>query len=111
MTPVKHNLSAIKGEFITLTIGYNGAVEAEDLFSCVRKFAQDEQYRAKFNIEVSKDNLTVDESCRIILSLDTNELHAGRYAWDLFIWAGSRPMKCLVKGQLTILEGVSNRGK
>lgn len=54
MTPVKHNLSAIKGEFITLTIGYNGIVEAEDLFSCVRKFAQDEQYRAKFNIEVSR---------------------------------------------------------
>lgn len=46
MTPVKHNLSAIKGEYITLTIGYNGTVEAEDLFSCVRKFAQDEQYRA-----------------------------------------------------------------
>ena len=44
-------------------------------------------------------------------AVDTNELHAGRYAWDLFIWAGSRPIKCLVKGQLTILEGVSNRGK
>ena len=59
MTPVKHNLSAIKGEFITLTIGYNGEVEPE----------------------------------------------------DLFVWAGGRPVKCLVKGQLTILEGVSNRGK
>ncbi len=111
MTPVEHNLSAIKGEFITLTIGYNSTVEAEDLFSCVRKFAQDEQYRAKFNIEVSKDNLTADERCRIILSLDTNQLKTGKYAWDLFIWAGSRPMKCLVKGQLNILEGVSNRGK
>ena len=33
MTPVKHNLSDIKGEYITLTIGYNGTVEAEDLFS------------------------------------------------------------------------------
>lgn len=105
MTPVRHNLSAIKGEFITLTIGYKGTVDAEDLFSCVRKFAQDEQYRAKFNIEVSKDNLAADESCRIILSLDTNELHTGRYG------AGSRPIKCLVKGQLTILEGISNRGK
>ena len=111
MTPVKHNLSAIKGEFITLTIGYSGEVEVEDLFSCVRKFTYDEWYRAKFNIAVSKDNLAAGESCRIILSLDTNELHAGRYAWDLFIWAGSRPVKCLVKGQLTILEGVSNRGK
>lgn len=33
MTPVRHNLSAIKGEFITLTIGYKGTVDAEDLFS------------------------------------------------------------------------------
>lgn len=111
MTPVKHNLSVIRGEFITLTIGYNGEVEPEDLFSCVRKFVQDDHYETKFNIAVSKDNLAVGESCRIILSLDTNELHAGRYVWDLFIWAGSRPIKCLVKGQLTILEGVSNRGK
>lgn len=111
MTPVKHNLSAIKGEFITLTIGYNGTVEAEDLFSCVRNFVQDDHYETKFNIAVSKDNLAAGESCRIILSLDTNELHDGRYVWDLFIWAGSRPIKCLVKGQLTILEGVSNRGK
>lgn len=109
--PVGHNLSAIKGEFITLTIGYNGTVEAEDLFSCVRKFPQDEQYKAKFNIEVSKDNLAADERCRIILSLDTNELLVGKYVWDLFIWVGGRPIKCLVKGQLTILEGVSNRGK
>lgn len=111
MTPVKHNLSAIKGEFITLTIGYNKTVEPEDLFSCARKFTHDEQYKAKFNIDVSKDNLTADERCRIILSLDTKELNVGRYVWDLFIWAGGRPVKCLVKGQLTILEGVSNRGK
>ena len=111
MTPVEHNLVAIKGEFITLTIGYNGTVEAEDLFSCVRKFAQDEQYKAKFNIEVSKDNLTADERCRIIISLDTNGLKVGKYVWDLFIWGGSHPVKCLVKGKVTILEGVSNRGK
>ena len=36
MTPVKHNLSAIKGEFITLTIGYNGTVEGRG-FVLVRK--------------------------------------------------------------------------
>lgn len=111
MTPVKHNLTAIKGEFVSLTIGYSVEIEASDLFACVRKYVHDEEYEAKFNIEVSKDNLTADESCRIILSLDTKKLHAGRYAWDLFIWAGSRPVKCLVKGQVTILEGVSNRGK
>lgn len=111
MTPVKHNLSAIKGEFITLTIGYNKIVEPEDLFACVRNFVQDDHYQVKFNITVSKDNLTVDERCRIILSLDTKELNAGRHVWDLFVWAGDRPVKCLVKGQLTILEGVSNRGK
>lgn len=111
MTPVKHNLSAIKGELITLTIGYNVEVDPEDLFSCVRKFTYDEWYRAKFNIIVSKDNLAAGESCRIILSLDTKEFLDGRYVWDLFVWAGGRPVKCLVKGQLTILEGVSNRGK
>lgn len=111
MTPVKHNLSVIRGEFIILTIGYNGEVESEDLFACVRKFVQDDHYEAKFNIAVSKDNLAVGESCRIILSLDTKNLNVGRYVWDLFVWAGDRPVKCLVKGQLTILEGVSNRGK
>lgn len=111
MTPVKHNLSVIRGEFITLTIGYNGEVESEDLFACVRKFVQDDHYEAKFNIAVSKDNLAVGESCRIILSLDTKNLNVGRYVRDLFVWAGDRPVKCLVKGQLTILEGVSNRGK
>ena len=111
MTPVKHNLSSIRGEFITLSVGYSGSVEPEDLFSCVRKFVQDDHYEAKFNITVSKDNLATGERCRIILSLDTKELLDGRYAWDLFIWAGGRPVKCLVKGQLTILEGVSNRGK
>lgn len=111
MTPVKHNLSAIKGEFITLTIGYNGEVEPGDLFSCVRKFVQDDHYEAKFNVTVSKDNLATGECCRIILSLDTKELLDGRYVWDLFVWADGRPVKCLVKGQLTILEGVSNRGK
>ena len=85
MTPAKHNLSAIKGEFITLTIGYNGEVESEDLFACVRKFVQDDHYEAKFNIAVSKDNLAVGESCRIILSLDTKNLNVGRYVWDLFV--------------------------
>ncbi len=111
MTPVKHNLSAIKGEFITLTIGYNGAVEPDDLFACVRQFVQDDHYEAKFNITVSKDNLAAGERCRIILSLDTKEFLDGRYVWDLFVWADGRPVKCLVKGQLTIIEGVSNRGK
>lgn len=111
MTPVKHNISAIKGEFITLTIGYNSSVEPEDLFACIRQSTYDEWYRAKFNITVSKDNLAAGERCRIILSLDTKELNVGRYAWDLFVWVEDRPVKCLVGGQLTIFEGVSNRGK
>ena len=72
MTPVKHNLSAVKGEFITLTIGYNSSVEPEDLFSCVRKFVQDDHYEAKFNITVSKDNLAAGERCRIILKAKSN---------------------------------------
>lgn len=111
MLPVKHNLTAIKGEFVSLTVGCGIEIEASDLFSCVRKNAHDEEYETKFNIEVSKDNLAADEVCNIILSLDTNNLNIGNHQWDLFIWGGSRPIKCLVKGQLTILEGVSNRGK
>ena len=97
MTPVKHNLSAIKGEFITLTIGYNSSVEPEDLFSCVRKFVQDDHYEAKFNITLSKDNLAAGESCKIILSLDTKELNVGRYVWDLFVWAWIDRLNVLLK--------------
>ena len=35
----------------------------------------------------------------------------GVYYWDLFIWAGNRPVKCLVKGKILIKQGISNRGK
>lgn len=111
MTPVKHNLSAIKGEFVSLTIGYSVEIEASDLFACVRKYMWDEEYITKFDIQTTTDGLADGERCKIILTLDTNNLACGNYQYDLFIWAGSRSMKCLVKGQLTILEGVSNRGK
>ena len=70
MLPVLHNFNAIKGELISLNIGYNNVVASENLFACVRK-----------------------------------------YQWDLFIWNGNRPIKCLVKGQVDIIEGISNRGK
>lgn len=44
-------------------------------------------------------------------SLDTNGLEVGKYQWDLFLWSGDHPIKCLVKGQINIIEGISNRGK
>ena len=57
------------------------------------------------------DALKDDEACKITLSLDTNTLEAGKYQWDLFLWNGDRPIKCLVKGQVNVIEGISNRGK
>lgn len=109
--PVLHNFKAIQGEVISLNIGYNNAVSSDNLFACVRKLAHDEAYKAKFNIDVSEDDLEADEVSKIALSLDTNSLEVGKYQWDLFLWSGDHPIKCLVKGQVNIIEGISNRGK
>lgn len=109
--PVLHNIKAIQGEVISLNVGYNNIVSSDNLFACVRKLAHDEAYKAKFNINVSEVDLEADELCKIDLSLDTNSLEVGKYQWDLFLWSGDHPIKCLVKGQINIIEGVSNRGK
>ena len=109
--PVLHNFNAIKGEVISLKIGYNNVVASENLFACVRKYANSEDYKAKFNIDVSEENLATNEACKIALYLDTSCLEIGKYQWDLFLWAGGHPVKCLVKGQIDIINGVSNRGK
>lgn len=109
--PVLHNLDAIKGEVISLNIGYNNLVDETNLFACVRKCPYDEEYKAKFNIDVSEDDLEANELCKIALSLDTNGLEVGKYQWDLFLWSSDHPIKCLVKGQVNIIEGISNRGK
>ena len=111
LLPVLHNFNAIKGELISLNIGYNNVVASENLFACVRKYWTDEDYKAKFDISVSTDDLENDEASKITLSLDTNPLEVGKYQWDLFLWNGNRPIKCLVKGQVDIIEGISNRGK
>lgn len=109
--PVLHNFNAIKGEVISLNIGYNNLVASESLFACVRKNLMDEDYKAKFDIGVSTDELESDEASKITLTLDTNALEVGKYQWDLFLWSGDHPIKCLVKGQINIVEGISNRGK
>ena len=109
--PVLHNFKAVQGEVISLNIGYNNVVASESLFACVRKYSPDEGYKAKFDIDVSTDELENDEASKITLSLDTNALAVGKYQWDLFIWNGGRPIKCLVKGQVNVIEGISNRGK
>ena len=41
---------------------------------------------------------------------DTDTLSRGNHYWDLFLWSGNKPIKCLIKGEITICEGVSNRG-
>ena len=109
--PVLHNFNVIKGEAITLNVGYTNAVDSESLFACVRKYPTDEEYKAKFDIAVSQEGLEGDELSKIILSLDTNTLDYGKYYWDLFLWSGEKPIKCLIKGEITIAEGISNRGK
>ena len=109
--PVLHNFNAIKGEVISLHIGYNNVVVSESLFACVRKYANSEDYEAKFNIGVSYEDLQPDEACKIALYLDTSVLNIGKYQWDLFLWVEEHPVKCLVKGQIDIINGVSNRGR
>lgn len=111
MLPIQHNFNAIKGEVISIKIGYNNVVASENLFACVRKYANSEDYKAKFNIDVSGENLATNEACKIALYLDTSVLEIGKYQWDLFLWVGDHPVKCLVKGQIDIINGVSNRGK
>lgn len=111
MAPQTHNLNAVKGEFVSLIVGYGVSVDTSDVFACIRKTMWQDDYDAKFNIEVIHDDLAQGEACKIKLVLDTNVLEAGVYVWDLFLWGGSRPIKCLVKGKLTVSEGVSNRGK
>lgn len=109
--PVLHNFKAVQGEVISLNVGYNNTVSSDNLFACVRKLAHDEDYKAKFDIGVSTDELESDEASKITLSLDTSALEVGKYQWDLFLWSGDHPIKCLVKGQINIVDGISNRGK
>lgn len=106
-----HNLNAVRGEFVSLIVGYGVDVDASEHIACIRKTSWQDDYEAKFNIEVLHDDLAQGEACKIKLVLDTNLVKAGGYVWDLFLWGGSRPIKCLVRGKLTIAEGVSNRGE
>ena len=83
--PVLHNFNAIKGEVISLSIGYNNVVASESLFACVRKYSPDEEYKAKFDIDVSTDELENDEASKITLSLDTNALAVGKYQGLIYL--------------------------
>ena len=47
--PVLHNFNVIKGEIITLNVGYTNMVESENLFACVRRYPTDEDYNAMMN--------------------------------------------------------------
>ena len=101
MLPVEHNMSVYKGEYIALTIGCDSVINADDVFACLRRYSWDDSEQPLLEGEKSKLNLT----------LDTNSIDSGTYYWDLFIWAGNRPVKCLVKGKIIIKQGISNRGK
>lgn len=61
MLPVQHNFNVIKGEAITLNVGYTNAVDSESLFACVRKYPTDDEYKAKFDVAVSQEGLEGDE--------------------------------------------------
>lgn len=109
--PVLHNFKVIRGEHISLAVGYNLDVPVENLFACIRKYPQSNEKIAQFEITISHDNLAENELCEIQLSLDTLPLEVGVYYWDLFLWNAGKPYRCLVQGQVKIVEGVSNRGK
>lgn len=111
MIPVEHNIQVYQGEYITLTIGCDSVVDAEDVFACIRRYSWDEEIMGRFAITNSNQPLLDGEKSKLNLTLDTNSIDGGTYYWDLFIWAGNRPVKCLVKGKIIIKQGISNRGK
>lgn len=111
MLPVEHNISVYQGEYITLTIGCDSVVDAEDVFACLRRYSGDDEIIEHFVITNNTSELSEGEKSKLNLTLDTYSINSGTYYWDLFIWAGNRPVKCLVKGKIIIKQGISNRGK
>ena len=109
--PVEHNIQVYQGEFITMTIGCDTVVNAEDVFACIRRYSWDDEIIERFVITNSTSELLEGEKSKLNLTLYTNSIDSGTYYWDLFIWAGNRPVKCLVKGKIIIKQGISNRGK
>lgn len=111
MLPVEHNISVYQGEYITLTIGCDSVINTDDVFACLRRYSWDDEIISRFVITKSEQPLFDGEKSKLNLTLDTNLIDSGTYYWDLFIWAGNRPVKCLVKGKIIIKQGISNRGK
>lgn len=111
MLPVEHNIQVYQGEYITLTIGCDTVVNAEDVFACIRRCSWDDEIIGRFVVTNITTELQDGEKSKLNLTLDTNSITSGTYYWDLFIWAGNRPVKCLVKGKILIKQGISNRGK
>lgn len=111
MLPVEHNMNVYKGEYIALTIGCDSVINADDVFACLRRYSCDDEIIGRFVITNSEQPLLEVEKSKLNLTLDTNSIDSGTYYWDLFIWAGNRPVKCLVKGKIIIRQGISNRGK
>lgn len=111
MLPVEHNIQVYQGEYITLTIGCDSVINADDVFACLRRYSWDDEIIERFVITNSEQPLFEGKKSKLNLMLDTNSIDSGTYYWDLFVWAGNRPVKCLVKGKIIIKQGISNRGK
>ena len=111
MLPVEHNIQVYQGEYITLTIGCDSVINADDVFACLRRYSWDDEIIGRFVITNSGEPLLDGEKSKLNLTLDTNSIDSGTYFWDLFIWAGNRPVKCLIKRKDIIKQGISNRGK
>lgn len=109
--PVLHNIQVYQGEYITLNIGCDSVINADDVFACIRRYSLDDEIIERFVITNSEQPLLEGEKSKLNLTLDTNSIDSGTYYWDLFIWAGNRPVKCLVNGEIIIKQGISNRGK
>ena len=111
MLPVKHDMTAYQGEYITLTIGCDSVINADDVFACIRRYSWDDEIIERFVITNSTSELLDGEKCKLNLTLDSNSIDSGTYYWDLFVWVGNRPVKCLVKGKIIIKQGIRDRGK
>lgn len=111
MLPVKHDITTYQGEYITLTIGCDSVVDAEDVFACIRRYSWEDEILGRFVITNSEQPLSDGEKSKLNLILDTNSIDSGTYFWDLFKWVGNRPVRCLVEGKVIIKQGISNRGK
>ena len=111
MVPQVHNIHIVRGEPIIVDIGYNVEVTADELFACIREHPSSDTVLAKFAISVNKDDLQPGDSININMVAETSSIKLNKVHYDLFIWSGHKPIKCLLRGKIFIHDSVSDRGK